>query len=364
MSLISYAQNHEDVLLDRAFPRGIPGMYIDIGAFDPVVNSVTKHFYDLGWHGINVEPTTHAFGLLCSARERDVNLNIGLSSEAGTLTLYEAEPECGLSTFEAHQAAWHRERGWEMAEREVPVRTLRDVCEEFVDGTIDFLSIDVEGHERGVLEGADWERWRPRVVLVEATEPGTSIPSYADWEPILVKADYLYATFDGLNRYYVRREDAHLAPAFAAPANVLDEYVPYAHHKQVGDLINALKSTQRGLAAARVANETLRAENASRSGEIGLLRAEQHRLDVLVAQTNGRYESAMGQLRDTRVLHDELEAEIRAVRAAMEALTADLGPSTVAVARALGRAARRVPAGAGALRTVRAVRRRLRSGAR
>jgi hypothetical protein len=48
MRMISYAQNGEDVLLDRAFPRGVPGTYIDVGAFDPVVNSVTKHFYDLG----------------------------------------------------------------------------------------------------------------------------------------------------------------------------------------------------------------------------------------------------------------------------------------------------------------------------
>ena len=55
-SIISYADNFEDVLLRRVFPRGTPGFYIDVGAFDPVALSVTKHFSDAGWRGINIEP--------------------------------------------------------------------------------------------------------------------------------------------------------------------------------------------------------------------------------------------------------------------------------------------------------------------
>ena len=365
MRMISYAQNREDVLLDRAFPRGVPGTYIDIGAFDPVVNSVTKHFYDLGWRGINVEPAAGPFERLRSARDRDVNLNIGLSGAPGTLTLYESAPEAGWSTFEADQAAWHREEGLELLERPVEVRTLRDVCEEFVDGTVDFVSVDVEGHEREVLEGGDWDRWRPRVVLVEATRPGTSVPSHDDWEPILVKAGYAFVTFDGLNRYYVRGEDAaQLAPAFQAPANVLDDYLPYAHHKQVEDLRNALASTQRILAAARAVNEGLQAESVGHREELEFLRAECHRLDLILAQTRGRYESALVDLRNTRVLHDQLAAEIQAARAELGDLVADIGPSTVALAKSLSRTARSVPGASGAVKAARTLRRTLRGGGR
>ena len=54
--MVSYAQNHEDVLLRRVFPDEPNGFYIDVGANDPVRDSVTKHFYDRGWHGINIEP--------------------------------------------------------------------------------------------------------------------------------------------------------------------------------------------------------------------------------------------------------------------------------------------------------------------
>ncbi len=364
MRMISYSQNQEDVLLDRVFPRGVPGTYIDVGAFDPVLNSVTKHFYDLGWRGINVEPAAGPFERLRAGRDRDVNLNIGLSHEPGTLTLYESPPESGWSTFDAAQAAWHRQEGLDLLERAVPVRTLADVCEEFVDGPIDFVSIDVEGHEREVLEGGDWDRWRPRVVLVEATKPGTSIPSHDDWEPILLKANYQLVAFDGLNRYYLRSEDAHLAPGLQVPANVLDDYVPYAFHKQVEDLRNALASTQRLVAAARAANATLRAESVGYRDELEFLRTEYHRLDVVLAQTRGRYESAVASLRETRVVQEQMEAEIRTVRAEVADLLADVGPSTVAVAKSLGRISRRVPAAGTAVKLARAVKRRLRASDR
>lgn len=56
MTFISYAQNFEDVRLWRALKQFEHGFYIDVGANDPSHDSVTKAFYDHGWHGINVEP--------------------------------------------------------------------------------------------------------------------------------------------------------------------------------------------------------------------------------------------------------------------------------------------------------------------
>ena len=49
--MISYAQNHEDVLLNRCFGSQASGFYIDVGAWEPVLHSVTHHFYEQGWHG-------------------------------------------------------------------------------------------------------------------------------------------------------------------------------------------------------------------------------------------------------------------------------------------------------------------------
>ena len=48
MTLISYAQNYEDVMLWRAVGHIDDGFYIDVGAVWPTNDSVTKLFYDHG----------------------------------------------------------------------------------------------------------------------------------------------------------------------------------------------------------------------------------------------------------------------------------------------------------------------------
>jgi FkbM family methyltransferase len=260
MPIISYAQNFEDVLLNRLFPESQSGFYIDIGACHPIDHSVTKLFYERGWHGINVEPIPALWAALAEDRKRDINLHLGLSNREGTFTFYECPNEVGSSTFSEDQAAVLRRAGHQLVERAIPVTTLARVCDQYATRAIDFLKIDVESHEREVLEGADWSRFRPRVVLVEATQPATSIPSYAHWEPLLLSASYLFAFFDGLNRYYVRAEDRELLPALAVPANVFDRFEVHAHNRQIQELSNALKamqesyeSTQRALIDTRSA---------------------------------------------------------------------------------------------------------------
>ena len=56
MGIISYAQNFEDVMLWRALGHIKGGVYIDVGAYDPLVDSVSKAFYEHGWRGIHLEP--------------------------------------------------------------------------------------------------------------------------------------------------------------------------------------------------------------------------------------------------------------------------------------------------------------------
>ena len=54
--MITYAQNFEDVMLERALKSVSAGTYIDVGAWHPEFDSVTRHFYERGWSGINIEP--------------------------------------------------------------------------------------------------------------------------------------------------------------------------------------------------------------------------------------------------------------------------------------------------------------------
>jgi FkbM family methyltransferase len=236
MAILSYAQNREDVLLNRLFIDRPDGFYIDVGACHPVFHSVTKLAYDRGWNGINVEPMPNMYRMLARDRPRDINLHMGLSNREGTSTFYEVPAAMGYSTFSREQAEDLRRKRYVLEEHSIPVTTLSHVCEKYVGRTIDFLKIDVESYEREVLEGGDWHRYRPRVVLIEATLPATNIPCHQQWESLLFEADYLFAFFDGLNRYYVREEDRDLIPALGVPANVFDDFEPYEHHLSIQEL--------------------------------------------------------------------------------------------------------------------------------
>ena len=104
------------------------------------------------------------------------------------------------------------------------MRTLTSLLDEVKPPEIDFLKVDVEGAERDVLEGLDLSRYRPRVLVIEATRPMRADLAHHGWEPLVLGAGYLFAYFDGLNRYYVDRSSSELLKCFEAPPNILDDY--------------------------------------------------------------------------------------------------------------------------------------------
>ena len=232
MKVVSYAQNQEDILLARAFPKS-HGLYLDVGANHPVFHSVTKLFSDRGWRGINVEPSPPVFAELQAARPRDINLNVGVADDAATLLFYDTPDRHGWSTFRIELADHYRELGVAVIERPIPVVPLAEICAEHVgEQTIDFLKIDAEGFERHALQGADFTRWRPRVVVIENAWSVV-------WEHLILEANYVKAAFDGLNNFYVRGEEPELLPAFAATANILDNYIPYEYLRMIQILEHA-----------------------------------------------------------------------------------------------------------------------------
>src|SRR6516225_12219532 len=99
MGFTSYAANREDVLLNRALAAVERGFYIDIGAGDPVINSVTRGLYAKGWSGINVEPLKFRYERLVQQRSRDVNLRAVCSDKEGEVTFYAVESYDELSTI-------------------------------------------------------------------------------------------------------------------------------------------------------------------------------------------------------------------------------------------------------------------------
>ncbi len=227
---MSFAQNREDVVLFRALRDVEAGFYIDVGAHDPVVDSVTLAFYNRGWHGINLEPAPIWHTRLAAARPRDINLNVAASNQNGEMIFHEVAGT-GLSTCDETIGRQHRQAGtFPVAEIRVATTTLAEVYRQHAISNVHFLKIDVEGAEKAVLEGMDFMQVRPWIIVVEALDPIDHRPTHELWESLLIAADYDFALFDGLNRFYCDRHRPELKARLAAPANVLDHYVPASQY--------------------------------------------------------------------------------------------------------------------------------------
>lgn len=226
---VSWAQNYEDLYLHRCFAERPTGTWIDVGAWLPVVDSVTHHFSLAGWSGVNIEPIPGYFQELAAARPRDVNLQVALGSAPGRCVLHHV-PGTGLSSSSAaHAWSGATTRGVVVDEIEVEVTTLDHVWDAHVTSGVEFLKIDVEGAEDDVLAGLDLARHRPEVIVIESNLPDSMEQSYAHWEPRVVGSGYRFALYDGLNRWYAAEEHPEHLDRLAAPLNTADDVIRSRH---------------------------------------------------------------------------------------------------------------------------------------
>src|SRR5512138_2270277 len=111
----SYSQKGEDLVIDKVLGKKKNGFYIDVGANDPVLISNTYRFYKKGWTGINIEPNPLLFKKLAAARNRDINLNIGIAEDKGEMTFFSFFPNT-QSTFSEQQAEEYLNQGYPLLE--------------------------------------------------------------------------------------------------------------------------------------------------------------------------------------------------------------------------------------------------------
>jgi FkbM family methyltransferase len=264
----SCSLNFEDVILHRVFGATPHGFYVDVGAGHPRFENDTCALHEAGWSGINVEPNEDFIAAFRAARPHDRNLCLALADTEGELVFHEI-PGTGLSTCDAAQAAAHAARGHEVVARRVPVSTLARVLDEAGSPDVDLLKVDVEGLEE-VLAGNDWARFRPRVIVVEATFPESPARRPTNIGTFLDARGYRHALFDGLNDFYVHRDFKVPDGAFDLPPNVFDGFIL----REIADLRAATAALHAEFASAQAYAASLENARASDTAAFAAQRSE------------------------------------------------------------------------------------------
>jgi FkbM family methyltransferase len=206
-----YSQFGEDRILAEIFNRKKQGLCIEVGANDGVNDSNTMYFESIGWNCILIEPNPVLCKMIRASRNATL-VEVAASDKNGETSLFVAEGAeraHGVSTINPAEEALNKIKsyGFTYSEVKVNTRSLNDILENLkIDHQIDFISVDVEGHEMEVLKGFSIEIWKPTVILVE----DNSNCEKFDVRNYLKNYGYLPFKRTGVNDWYAHKTNENL----------------------------------------------------------------------------------------------------------------------------------------------------------
>lgn len=173
----SFSQEGEDMILKRLFENHQAGFYVDVGAHHPKRFSNTYYFYRKGWCGINIDAMPGSMNAFERARPKDINIEKPISDERQFL-MYYAFNEPALNGFskELSEQRDGQENYFIQFTKNIETATLEEILDRYLpkNQQIDFLSIDVEGLDFVVLKSNNFEKYKPKVILIEILENSLS----------------------------------------------------------------------------------------------------------------------------------------------------------------------------------------------
>jgi FkbM family methyltransferase len=171
------------------------GVYVDVGANDPFIESQSFHLEQMGWNGLLIEPLPNMCALLREHRTSTV-VPYACSSIDNHKKILPLISFGVCSTLESKLIHTNKVKQDVIY---IETRTLDSILEENnIEANFDLLSIDVEGHEIELFKGFDIQRWKPKLVLLE--DHVTS----QDKHKFMITNGYAFLLRTGLNSWYVQ----------------------------------------------------------------------------------------------------------------------------------------------------------------
>lgn len=170
-----YLDQYIEKLLKDHFNIDTGGVFVDVGAYHPTILSNSYYFEKhKGFRVICVEPTPVMYQELKKLRANVYNYaasdenkdDVNFQVVNGPWDSF-GYAGSGLHTYEGVRKYTTVVNATKIEDIKIKVRTLDFILSEAKVNDVDVLSIDTEGHELQVLNGLDFEKYKPKVCCIE-----------------------------------------------------------------------------------------------------------------------------------------------------------------------------------------------------
>jgi len=200
----------EKFILDF-FDKKYKGKFLDIGCFHPTRHNNTYSMYKRGWHGINIDLNPLTIELFNFARAKDININAAISDNEEIKKLYFVDELNTQNTLEANHLSFlknhHNLKEEEISQQEIKTKRLDRILEDHNLKNIDFMNIDVEGHELKILNSIDFLKYKIKFICIEMIDHNDQAKLVnKKLNEILERNDYVLAKKIDFNFIYKKKD--------------------------------------------------------------------------------------------------------------------------------------------------------------
>ena len=168
---VSFSKSGDDILLSKLINETIPGVYLDIGSWDPIKASNSYFFYLRNWKGICVDPNPELIEKYKKIRPRDEFVNIGIGDAEDKINYYLLNEEySSMNSFDLEFIKKHKIEDQIKKTLKIPTMSIETLLDQklSIGDRLDFFDVDVEGYDLKVLKTNNWQKYRPKIVVVES----------------------------------------------------------------------------------------------------------------------------------------------------------------------------------------------------
>tara|TARA_B100000795_G_scaffold81780_1_gene58966 strand:+ start:260 stop:1021 length:762 start_codon:yes stop_codon:yes gene_type:complete len=205
--LFNSSQFGEEKIITSYFDINYKGNFVDLGCFHPTRHNNTLELYRKGWRGINVDLSPLTIDLFNFYRNKDININCAVSNKEGSKTYYSNGELSPLNTLEKNHLLFLNKNfninKMDFEQKKIKTKTLSNILKKNKIYRIDFLNIDLEGHEVKVINNFNFNLYKIKIICIEVLNHNkVSIINNKKIQKILKKNKFILDKKIGVNYFY------------------------------------------------------------------------------------------------------------------------------------------------------------------